>query len=113
MGSINPVAEMATLAHAHDALILVDGAQAVPHQQVDVREIDADFYVFSGHKMYGPTGIGVLYGKEALLEAMPPWQGGGEMIRTVSFENGTLFIKINYKPMDKSLLSSTWPDKMR
>lgn len=75
LGSINPVTEMAKLAHAHDALILVDGAQAVPHQQVDVREIDADFYVFSGHKMYGPTGIGVLYGKEALLEAMPPWQG--------------------------------------
>ncbi|NHH86621.1 cysteine desulfurase [Cobetia sp. MB87] len=97
LGSINPVAEMATLAHAHDALILVDGAQAVPHQQVDVREIDADFYVFSGHKMYGPTGIGVLYGKEALLDAMPPWQGGGEMIRTVSFENGTLFADLPHK----------------
>ncbi|MDO6816458.1 cysteine desulfurase [Cobetia amphilecti] len=97
LGSINPVAEMAKLAHAHDALILVDGAQAVPHQQVDVREIDADFYVFSGHKMYGPTGIGVLYGKEALLEAMPPWQGGGEMIRTVSFENGTLFADLPHK----------------
>ncbi|MDH2420547.1 cysteine desulfurase [Cobetia amphilecti] len=97
LGSINPVAEMAMLAHAHDALILVDGAQAVPHQQVDVREIDADFYVFSGHKMYGPTGIGVLYGKEALLEAMPPWQGGGEMIRTVSFENGTLFADLPHK----------------
>ncbi|WP_191236739.1 cysteine desulfurase [Cobetia marina] len=97
LGSINPVAEMARLAHAHDALILVDGAQAVPHQQVDVREIDADFYVFSGHKMYGPTGIGVLYGKEALLDAMPPWQGGGEMIRTVSFENGTLFADLPHK----------------
>ncbi|MCO7231917.1 MULTISPECIES: SufS family cysteine desulfurase [unclassified Cobetia] len=97
LGSINPVTEMAKLAHAHDALILVDGAQAVPHQQVDVREIDADFYVFSGHKMYGPTGIGVLYGKEALLEAMPPWQGGGEMIRTVSFENGTLFADLPHK----------------
>ncbi|WP_339926586.1 cysteine desulfurase [uncultured Cobetia sp.] len=97
LGSINPVAEMAKLAHAHDALILVDGAQAVPHQQIDVREIDADFYVFSGHKMYGPTGIGVLYGKEALLEAMPPWQGGGEMIRTVSFENGTLFADLPHK----------------
>ncbi|AOM01848.1 MULTISPECIES: cysteine desulfurase [Cobetia] len=97
LGSINPVAEMARLAHAHDALILVDGAQAVPHQQVDVRETDADFYVFSGHKMYGPTGIGVLYGKEALLDAMPPWQGGGEMIRTVSFENGTLFADLPHK----------------
>ncbi|WP_404983711.1 cysteine desulfurase [Cobetia marina] len=97
LGSINPVAEMARLAHAHDAMILVDGAQAVPHQQVDVREIDADFYVFSGHKMYGPTGIGVLYGKEALLDAMPPWQGGGEMIRTVSFENGTLFADLPHK----------------
>lgn len=97
LGSINPVAEMARLAHAHDALILVDGAQAVPHQQVDVREIDADFYVFSGHKMYGPTGIGVLYGKEALLDAMPPWQGGGEMIRTVSFENGTLYADLPHK----------------
>ncbi|TVU73585.1 cysteine desulfurase [Cobetia crustatorum] len=97
LGSINPVAEMARLAHEHDALILIDGAQAVPHQQVDVRAIDADFYVFSGHKMYGPTGVGVLYGKEALLEAMPPWQGGGEMIRTVSFENGTLFADLPYK----------------
>src|SRR5207249_9899481 len=76
-------------AHARGALVLVDGAQAVPHLRVDVQAIDADFYAFSGHKLYGPTGIGVLYGKRALLEAMPPWQGGGDMIKTVSFEGCT------------------------
>ena len=69
--------------------VLLDGAQAVPHVKVDVRELDCDFYVFSGHKLYGPTGIGVLYGKAALLEAMPPWQGGGDMIRSVTFEKTT------------------------
>lgn len=96
-GTINPVREMAAIAHRHDALILVDGAQAAPHEPVDVRAIDADFYAFSGHKVYGPTGIGVLYGKAALLEAMPPWQGGGEMIRRVSFTEQTTFADIPHK----------------
>lgn len=96
-GTINPVRELADIAHAHGALILVDGAQAVPHQVVDVRALDADFYAFSGHKVYGPTGVGVLYGKTALLEAMPPWQGGGEMIQTVSFETPTTFAAIPHK----------------
>ena len=76
-------------AHAHGAVVLVDGAQAVPHTAVDVRALGADFYAFSGHKLYGPTGIGVLYGREELLAAMPPWQGGGDMILTVSFEKTT------------------------
>ncbi|RXE47769.1 cysteine desulfurase [Chromohalobacter israelensis] len=97
LGTVNPVAEMAREAHAHDALILVDGAQAVPHQRVDVRALDVDFYAFSGHKMYGPTGVGVLYGREALLEAMPPWQGGGEMISRVSFDQGTVYSGIPHK----------------
>lgn len=96
-GTVNPVKEMAALAHAHGALILVDGAQATPHQAVDVRDIGADFYAFSGHKVYGPTGVGVLYGRAELLEAMPPWQGGGEMISTVSFEAGTTFAEIPHK----------------
>lgn len=96
-GTVNPVKEMAATAHAHGALILVDGCQAAPHQTVDVRDIDADFYTVSGHKVYGPTGVGVLYGKAALLEAMPPWQGGGEMIKTVSFEAGTTFAEIPHK----------------
>lgn len=97
LGTINPVKEMAALAHQADALILVDGAQATPHQPVDVQELDADFYTFSGHKVYGPTGVGVLYGKQSLLEAMPPWQGGGEMIDTVSFEHGTTFAALPHK----------------
>lgn len=96
-GTVNPVKQMASIAHANGALILVDGAQAAPHQAVDVRDIDADFYAFSGHKVYGPTGVGVLYGKAALLEAMPPWQGGGEMIQTVSFEAPTTFAAIPHK----------------
>jgi cysteine desulfurase/selenocysteine lyase len=96
-GTINPVRELASLAHERGALILVDGAQATPHQRVDVRDIDADFYAFSGHKVYGPTGVGVLYGKAALLEAMPPWQGGGEMIETVSFEVPTTFAGIPHR----------------
>ncbi|MDI5936001.1 cysteine desulfurase [Halomonas kalidii] len=96
-GTVNPVREMAKVAHDEGALILVDGAQAAPHQKIDVRDIDADFYAFSGHKVYGPTGAGVLYGKAALLEAMPPWQGGGEMIRTVSFETPTTFAAIPHK----------------
>ncbi|MCE9684487.1 cysteine desulfurase [Halomonas sp. M5N1S15] len=96
-GTINPVREMATIAHEHGARILIDGAQATPHQVVDVRDIDADFYAFSGHKVYGPTGAGVLYGKAELLEAMPPWQGGGEMIKSVSFDVPTTFADIPHK----------------
>ncbi|PRY73402.1 cysteine desulfurase [Halomonas ventosae] len=96
-GTVNPVREMAQVAHEHGARILVDGAQAAPHQAIDVRDIDADFYAFSGHKVYGPTGVGVLYGKAELLEAMPPWQGGGEMIKTVSFEASTTFADIPHK----------------
>ena len=96
-GTINPVREMATIAHNHGARILIDGAQAAPHQVVDVRGIDADFYAFSGHKVYGPTGAGVLYGKADLLEAMPPWQGGGEMIKSVSFDVPTTFADIPHK----------------
>lgn len=97
LGTINPVAEMAQLAHAVGARILIDGAQAAPHQRIDVQAIDADFYAFSGHKVYGPTGVGALYGKRELLEAMPPWQGGGEMIKTVSFDAGTQFADIPHK----------------
>src|SRR5579872_3055588 len=89
LGTINPIKEMTQLAHTHGVPVLVDGAQAFPHMPVDVRDLDCDFYTFSSHKMYGPTGVGVLYGKEALLAAMPPWQGGGEMIRSVSFEKTT------------------------
>ena len=89
LGTINPVKEIINLAHNFNALVLLDGAQAVPHSKVDVQDLDADFYVFSGHKMFGPTGIGVLYGKESLLEQLPPYQGGGEMIKTVSFEKTT------------------------
>ncbi len=96
-GTINPVREMATIAHDRGARILIDGAQATPHQVVDVRDIDADFYAFSGHKVYGPTGAGVLYGKAELLEAMPPWQGGGEMIKSVSFDVPTTFADIPHK----------------
>ncbi|MDR5867740.1 cysteine desulfurase [Halomonas koreensis] len=96
-GTVNPVGEMARVAHQHGALILVDGAQAAPHQAVDVRALDVDFYAFSGHKVYGPTGVGVLYGRAELLEAMPPWQGGGEMIKTVSFETPTTFADIPHK----------------
>ncbi|QLG28315.1 cysteine desulfurase [Halorarum halophilum] len=86
LGTVNPVAELADLAHDHDALIFVDGAQSVPHMPVDVREFDPDFFAFSGHKMCGPTGIGVLYGKERLLEEMEPYLYGGSMIRKVTFE---------------------------
>ncbi len=89
LGTINPVARIIRLAHAAGALTLVDGAQAVPHMPVDLQALDADFYAFSGHKLYGPTGIGVLYGKTELLDAMPPYQGGGDMIRTVTFEKTT------------------------
>ncbi len=89
LGTVNPVKAMVELAHAHGSLVLVDGAQAGPHRRVDVRDLDADFYTLSCHKMYAPTGVGVLYGKRALLEAMPPYQGGGDMIRQVSFERTT------------------------
>jgi cysteine desulfurase/selenocysteine lyase len=89
LGTINPVSQMIEMAHAAGALTLVDGAQAVPHMKVDVQALDVDFYAFSGHKLFGPTGIGVLYGKQGLLEAMPPYQGGGDMIRTVTFEKTT------------------------
>ena len=81
LGTINPVRGVIRAAHAWNVPVLIDGAQAVPHMKVDVQSLDCDFYVFSGHKMFGPTGIGVLYGKEKLLEAMPPWQGGGDMIQ--------------------------------
>lgn len=89
LGTINPVSELIAIAHQHGVPVLVDGAQAVPHMPVDVQALDADFYCFSGHKLFGPTGIGVLYGKAELLESMPPYQGGGDMIRTVSFEKST------------------------
>jgi len=89
LGTINPIKAIIDKAHAIDVPVLVDGAQAIPHMAIDVQELDADFYVFSGHKLFGPTGIGILYGKEALLNAMPPYQGGGEMIDRVSFERTT------------------------
>lgn len=96
LGTINPVKEIIQIAHSHQVPVLVDGAQSVPHIAVNVVELDADFYVFSGHKIYGPTGIGVLYGKEKWLEAMMPYQGGGEMIAQVSFEK-TTFNELPYK----------------
>lgn len=89
LGTLNPVKKIIGLAHNAGAMVLLDGAQAVPHMKIDVQELDVDFYVFSGHKLFGPTGVGILYGKEALLEKLPPYQGGGEMIKTVSFEKTT------------------------
>jgi len=89
LGTINPVAELTAKAHAAGAIVLIDGAQAVAHLTVDVQAIGCDFYAFSGHKLYGPTGIGALYGRAELLAAMPPWQGGGDMIRTVAFEGSS------------------------
>lgn len=89
LGTVNPVDKLIEIAHAHNVPILIDGAQSIPHLPVDVQALDADFYVFSGHKVYGPTGIGVLYGKEAWLDKLPPYQGGGEMIKNVSFEKTT------------------------
>ena len=89
LGTVNPVREIIRRAHAVGAKVLIDGAQAIQHIPVDVQELDCDFFVFSAHKIYGPTGVGVLYGKEALLEQMPPWQGGGEMIKEVRFEKTT------------------------
>src|SRR5579863_3077847 len=96
LGTINPVKELVRMAHAHGVAVLVDGAQAVPHMQVDVVDLDCDFYAFSAHKMYGPTGIGVLYGKAELLDAMPPYQGGGDMISSVTFEK-TTYNKVPHK----------------
>ena len=96
LGTVNPVRDIITEAHGHGVPVLVDGAQAISHIKVDVRELDADFYVFSSHKMYGPAGVGVLYGKRHLLQAMPPYQGGGEMIGHVSFEN-TTFAELPFK----------------
>jgi cysteine desulfurase/selenocysteine lyase len=96
LGTINPLKRIVELAHAHGVPVLVDGAQAVPHIRVDVQALDCDFYTFSGHKVYAPTGIGVLYGKTALLESMPPYQGGGDMISSVTFER-TTYNKLPYK----------------
>ncbi|MGD1211394.1 MAG: cysteine desulfurase [Candidatus Acidiferrales bacterium] len=96
LGTINPIRRIVEMAHSRNVPVLVDGAQAVPHLKVDVQALDCDFYAFSGHKVYGPTGIGVLYGKAALLEAMPPYQGGGDMIASVTFEK-TIYNKLPYK----------------
>lgn len=96
LGTINPAYDIIRIAHEHGAKVLLDGAQSVPHFAVDVQQLDCDFMVFSGHKIYGPTGIGVLYGKESLLEQLPPYQGGGEMIARVSFEH-TTFERLPYK----------------
>lgn len=96
LGTVNPVTDIIRIAHAHDVPVLIDGAQSVPHGRIDVQALDADFFVFSAHKMYGPTGIGVLYGKEAWLDKLPPYQGGGEMIQSVSFER-TTFNELPFK----------------
>ena len=96
IGTVNPVKEMIDIAHAAGIPVLIDGAQAAPHMTIDVQALDCDFYTFSGHKIYGPTGIGILYGKAELLEAMPPYQSGGEMISRVSF-SGTTYNHLPYK----------------
>ncbi|WP_027317689.1 aminotransferase class V-fold PLP-dependent enzyme [Bacteroides graminisolvens] len=96
LGTINPVKEMIATAHAHGVPVLVDGAQSIPHMQVDMQDLDVDFFAFSGHKVYGPTGVGVLYGKEEWLDKLPPYQGGGEMIQSVSFEK-TTFNELPFK----------------
>ena len=96
LGTVNPVEEMTRIAHGHGAVVLVDGAQASPHLAIDVKALGCDFYVFSSHKMYGPTGVGVLYGRKELLESMPPYQGGGEMIKHVSF-SGTTYADLPFK----------------
>ncbi len=96
LGTVNPIKEIISKAHARGVKVLIDGAQGIKHGLIDVQELDADFYVFSGHKIYGPTGIGVLFGKEELLKSMPPWQGGGDMIATVSFEK-TTFNELPFK----------------
>ncbi len=97
LGTENPVAEMTALAHQHGAKVLVDGAQAVMHHTVDVQALDCDFYTFSAHKLYGPTGIGILYVKEDILQAMPPWEGGGSMIATVSLTDGTTYARAPWR----------------
>lgn len=97
LGTENPVADIIALAHQHGAKVLIDGAQAIMHHPVDVQALDCDFYVFSGHKLYGPTGIGVLYVKEDILQAMPPWEGGGSMIATVSLTEGTTYAKAPWR----------------
>ncbi|MEN0580904.1 cysteine desulfurase SufS [Phytobacter palmae] len=97
LGTENPVADIIALAHQHGAKVLIDGAQAIMHHPVDVQALDCDFYVFSGHKLYGPTGIGVLYVKEEILQAMPPWEGGGSMIATVSLTEGTTYAKAPWR----------------
>lgn len=96
LGTVNPVKEMIRIAHEHGVPVMVDGAQASPHLKIDVKDLDCDFYAFSSHKMYGPTGVGVLYGRRTLLESMPPYQGGGEMIKNVSFK-GTTFADLPFK----------------
>lgn len=96
LGTVNPVREMIRIAHSHGVPVLIDGAQSTPHFKVDVQELDCDFFAFSGHKIYGPTGIGVLYGKEEWLDRMPPYQGGGEMIESVTFEK-TVFQSLPFK----------------
>jgi cysteine desulfurase/selenocysteine lyase len=96
LGTINPIKPMIAQAHAHGAVVLIDGAQAAPHLAIDVQDLDCDFYVLSSHKMFGPTGIGVLYGRRSLLEQMPPYQGGGDMISNVTFEK-TLYNQLPYK----------------
>lgn len=101
LGTVNPVRQLADMAHRHGALILVDGAQSAPHMPINVQEMDADFFVFSGHKVYAPTGIGVLYGKKALLETMPPYQSGGGMIQNVSFE------QTQYQPLPAKFEAGT------
>ena len=90
LGTINPIKEIIKKAHEKEIPVLIDGAQAVQHEQIDVQDLDFDFYVFSGHKIYGPNGIGVLYGKEEWLEKLPPYQGGGDMVANVSFEKSTV-----------------------
>ena len=110
LGTVNPVKEMIEVAHRHGVPVLVDGAQSMPHMKVDVQELDADFFAFSAHKMYGPTGVGVLYGKKMLLEAMPPYQGGGEMIGNVSFEK-TTFSGLPYKFEAGTRENRDWTDR--
>ncbi|MCK5432955.1 MAG: cysteine desulfurase, partial [Gammaproteobacteria bacterium] len=96
LGTINPIQHIIDRAHEHNAVAIIDGAQAAPHCAIDVQALDCDFYVFSGHKLFGPTGVGVLYGKTHLLETMPPWQGGGDMIKMVSFEE-TMYADLPFK----------------
>jgi len=96
LGTVTPIKEIISIAHARGVKVLVDGAQGIKHGKLDVQDLDADFYVFSGHKIYGPTGIGVLYGKQELLDILPPWQGGGDMIATVTFEK-TTFNELPFK----------------